>query len=188
MNSLFEAAIEIQNFLKSKKWRFCFIGGLAVLRWGESRITQDVDLSLLTGFGHEEHYIKELLATFKSRISKPLDFAIRNRILLIETSKSIDIDIALAGLPFENKMMERSSEYLYQPDCSLLTCSAEDLIVLKSFANRTKDWLDVEGILIRQSNKLDTKYILEELIPLCEIKEAPEIIDKLQQLMKQNIN
>ncbi len=26
MNSLFEAGLEIQNFLNSKKWPFCFIG------------------------------------------------------------------------------------------------------------------------------------------------------------------
>ncbi len=37
MNSLFKAGLEIQHTLKSQKWPFCFIGGLAVIRWGEVR-------------------------------------------------------------------------------------------------------------------------------------------------------
>jgi hypothetical protein len=30
------------------------------------------------------------------------------------------------------------------------TCSAEDLIVYKAFADRPRDWVDVKGILLRQ--------------------------------------
>ena len=43
MNSLFQAASDIQQAMKSRKWPFCFIGGLAVMRWGEIRMTQDID-------------------------------------------------------------------------------------------------------------------------------------------------
>ena len=45
MNGLFQAALEVQGFMQRQQWRFCIIGGLAVLRWGEPRLTQDVDLS-----------------------------------------------------------------------------------------------------------------------------------------------
>jgi hypothetical protein len=43
MNSLFEAASEIQKTLEQRKWPFCFIGALAVMRWGEIRMTQDIE-------------------------------------------------------------------------------------------------------------------------------------------------
>jgi hypothetical protein len=46
---LIQAAEQFQEFCASQHWRFCFIGGLAVQRWGEPRFTADVDLSLLTG-------------------------------------------------------------------------------------------------------------------------------------------
>ena len=36
-NRLLEAAQEIQQFCQSRNWRFCFIGGIAVQRWGEAR-------------------------------------------------------------------------------------------------------------------------------------------------------
>jgi len=45
-NLLFTAAKEIQEYIHAQEWDFCFIGGLAVLRWGEMRMTQDVDLRL----------------------------------------------------------------------------------------------------------------------------------------------
>ncbi len=66
----------------------------------------------------------------------------------------------------------------------MITCSAEDLIVLKTFADRARDWTDVEGIIMRQGNSLDVDYIIKELTPLCDLKEAPEIVDKLQKLIK----
>ena len=39
------AADEVQRFCHQRDWRFCFIGGIAVQRWGEPRFTQDVDLN-----------------------------------------------------------------------------------------------------------------------------------------------
>ncbi len=38
-------------------------------------------------------------------------------------------------------------------------CTAEDLIIQKVVANREKDWLDVETVLIEQKGKLDQAYI-----------------------------
>ena len=54
MTGLFEAARQLQAFCDRQGWRSCFIGGIAVQRWGEPRVTRDVDLTLLTGFGGEE--------------------------------------------------------------------------------------------------------------------------------------
>ena len=80
-------------------------------------------------------------------------------------------------------MIQRASCFDYAPGCSLTTCSAEDLIILKAFANRAVDWIDVEGILIRQGNDLDYSYALNHLEPLCSLKESPEILDRLKQLI-----
>ncbi len=49
MNALFTAAKEVCDFMQARRWKFCVIGGLAVHRWGEPRLTQDADLTLLTG-------------------------------------------------------------------------------------------------------------------------------------------
>ena len=183
-NPLFQAALAFQEYFKEKNWKFCFFGGLAVLRWGEIRMTQDIDLCLWCGFGSEDRYIKYLLTHFKSRISGAHEFALQNRVLLLYASNGVSVDISLSGLLFEEEMINRATYFEYLPGFDLITCSAEDLIVLKGFADRPKDWMDIEGIIIRQAQHLDQSYIIEQLSPLCELKKAPEIIPKLKSLFK----
>jgi len=96
---LIGAAADLQAVCETHQWRYCFIGGLAVLRWGEPRETVNVDLTLLT---------------------------------------------------------------------------------LKAFADRPKDWMDIEGIIVRQSQDLDWPYVRAELAPLAALGEAPELVAKLE--------
>ena len=37
LDPILSAAHELQQFCASKQWQFCFIGGIAVQRWGEPR-------------------------------------------------------------------------------------------------------------------------------------------------------
>ena len=182
INPLFEAGLELQNTFQKLKWPFCFIGGLAVIRWGEIRLTQDIDLCLLCGFGNEKKYINLLLKKFRSRIIDAKEFALNKRVLLLYASNDVDVDISLSGLPFEKDMIEQATLFEFHNDCNLITCSAEDLVILKAFADRTKDWMDVEGVLLRQGKRLDSKYIIDRLTPLCELKESMEIVKKLEKL------
>lgn len=72
-----------------------------------------------------------------------------------------------------------------EPSASLRLCTAEDLLVMKAFASRPLDWNDVRGILVRQgTGTLDWSYIHRQLQPLCEIKEAPEILTQLEKLRR----
>lgn len=52
MIDLIQQAAELQGFLAAQGWRFCIIGGVATIRWGEPRLTRDVDVSLFSGFGN----------------------------------------------------------------------------------------------------------------------------------------
>ena len=182
MNALLEAALEIQDFFRSQDWDAYIIGGLAVARWGEPRATQDIDITLLTRFEHEERYIEILLKRFDSRIPEAAVFALKNRVVLLKASNGVPIDVALGGIPFEENALKRATCFEFVPGAILQTCSAEDLIVLKAFANRPQDWLDVHGILVRQQGKLNWEYILQHLKPLCDLKESPEIVNHLTNL------
>jgi hypothetical protein len=182
MTPLFAAAHELQEFLVDRGWRFCIIGGLSLLRWGEPRFTRDVDVTLLAGFGQEDGYIQTLLGEYRSRIGDAREFAQRNRVLLLEASNGVPLDIALGGLPYEAQAVERSTEFEFEPGCLLRTCSAEDLIVQKLFAFRPRDVLDVEGIVVRMRGRLDWNYIEIQLRPLADLKEDPEILAKLAHL------
>jgi len=146
-------------------------------------MTQDIDLSLLTGYGTEGAYVDKLLSTFESRIDDAKEFALENRVLLLSATNGVPIDISLASLPFEEQMIQRAVSFEFDKGCCLTVCSPEDLIVLKAFANRSRDWMDVEGIAMRQEGKLDIAYIMEQVAPLAEVKESPEIINKLELLL-----
>jgi len=187
MITLFKQALNLQNYFQINKWKYCFIGGISLQRWGEPRLTVDIDVTLLTGFGTEAEYIDTILTKYKGRIKNTRQFAIKNRVLLLKTPENIDIDIALGGLPFEELMIKRATYFKFLPEISLLTCSAEDLIILKTFADRTKDWLDVENIIIKQGKQLNSRYIQKQLTPLCKIKKAPHIMQKLTNLLQKKI-
>ena len=91
----------MQQIFERHEWKFCFIGGVANFRWGTPRLTNDLDLTLLTGFGGEPAYTAALLAEFESRISDAAEFALRNRVLLLRTPDGFGLDVALGAMPFE---------------------------------------------------------------------------------------
>jgi hypothetical protein len=183
MTPLFQAALDLQRFFIQSQWRYCLIGGIAVLRWGEPRFTRDVDVTLLTGFGAEDEFILPILASgYRGRIPDAAGFARGNRVLLIESPQGVPIDISLAGLPFEALLVERASSYEFESGCSLRTCSAEDLMVQKLFAFRARDVADVESVVLRQGGRLDWDYIDTHLRPLAELKGQPEILSVMAKL------
>ena len=183
LEELLRAAAEIQVSLLRHGWRFCFIGGLAVQRWGNPRFTQDIDLTLLTGFGDEARFVDALLTELNPRRPDAREFALNHRVLLAQTREGVDVDIALGALPFEERTVVRASAWHVRKDVTLTTCSAEDLLVHKAFAGRDLDWGDVEQVLIRQHGKLDLRLIRSELKPLLELKGEADALDKLERVL-----
>ena len=185
MNGLFEAGLEIQQFLQGRNWQFCIIGGLAVVRWGRPRATQDVDVSLLTGLGSEEQYVVPLLDAFPGRIPDAKRFALENRVVLASASNGVPLDITLAAFPYEQRVIGRASRFEFAPGVALVTASAEDLIVLKAFAGRDQDWADVVGIVVRQSTAIDWEYVINELAALCQLTGQTDSLDRLQAMRRE---
>jgi Nucleotidyl transferase AbiEii toxin, Type IV TA system len=183
VNPIFAAALEAQDLCRAKRWAFCFIGAVAVQRWGEPRLTQDVDLTVVTGFGAEEPYVDTLLDRFAGRRADAREFALRHRVVLLRNTAGVPIDVALGAIPFEERMVARASDFMVAPGATLRTCSAEDLVVLKAFAARGKDWVDIEGIAVRQAHRLDEPLIWRELDPLLELKGVPEAATRLRAIL-----
>jgi Nucleotidyl transferase AbiEii toxin, Type IV TA system len=183
MNPLLEAADEVAGVCRKRSLRYCFIGGLAVLRWGEPRLTRDIDLTVIASFGAEEPVIDTLLDELAARVGQAREFALRHRTLLLRATNGIPVDVALGALPFEERAADRASPWQVLPGVQLLTCSAEDLVVHKVFAGRDRDWLDVEGIAARQGSELDRGLIDSELGPLLELKEATANLARLHAIL-----
>jgi hypothetical protein len=130
----------------------------------------------IIGFGDEDSFIRPWLSRYLPRIPDALEFALANRVLLLKSEDGLGIDVALGALPFEESAVNRSRKIELEDGAMVRVCSPEDLIVMKAFADRPRDWLDLHGILVRQTvDRLDWDYIWQELAPLCELKEQPEI-------------
>jgi hypothetical protein len=181
LSELVAAAARLQSEWDSTGIRFCFIGGLAVQHWGQPRQTNDVDATVWTDFGNERPVIDRLLEQLTGRIDKVAEFALQNRVLLVQDSSGVDVDISLAAFPFEKDLIDRSQHQRYR-DIQLRICGPNDLVILKAFANRHHDWLDIRGILIRSGHLLDWHLIEKELAILAELKEEPEILRQLTSL------
>lgn len=172
----------MQEFLAGRGERFCLIGGMALQRWGEPRVTRDVDVTLLAPLGAEGPTVDRLLSKFEPRIEGAREFALRNRVLLLRSGGGIGIDVALGGIPFEERCVARSSDWTFAPGLLLRTCSAEDLVVMKAFAGRNQDWVDLQGVLVRQRKTLDWTLVLRELESLAALREDQDSVEKLRQL------
>lgn len=149
-------------------------------------MTMDIDLTLLTGFGTEEEFVDGFLQAYPGRRPDARSFALQNRVLLLRHPAGVGIDIALGALPFEESAVNRAMMIEVEPQAMVRLCTAEDLIVMKAFADRPIDWKDVRGIIVRQGEgALDWRYIRKHLQPLCEAKEQPEIMDRLEALRRE---
>ena len=86
MNPIFEAAREVEQVCRAAGFSFCFIGGLAVQRWGEPRMTADVDLTLITGFGGEGDDHEDRAPSSQPLIWGPSRHRLQNRLRNRRTS------------------------------------------------------------------------------------------------------
>jgi hypothetical protein len=187
VGSVLLAALTAQEACEKLGLEFCVIGGVALQRWGEPRFTADADISVLVEAGQERRVAESLLRELPARIDDALGFAARTRVVLARSADNVGIDIVLAGLPFEARLIARATPWALGNGESLQTCSAEDLVVMKVFAARDKDWADVTSILERQGKKLDLDLIRQELVPLLEAKGEPDLMAELEKRIRRHL-
>ena len=180
---LFKAAKEVADFMEAQGWSYCLIGGLAVQRWGEPRATLDADFLLITGWGEDSNFIIPLLERFQPRISDAREFALENRVLLINATNGKTVDISLGALPYEYEVAQRAVPVEFHPGCTIPCCTPEDLFVMKVFAARPLDWRDAEAIVARQ-HAFDKKYVVEQLKALSTMKEDADWLSRAKHLLE----
>ncbi len=184
MVDLIGEAVRLQDFLDSHGLRFCVIGGIAVQWWGEPRLTRDIDISLLTGFGAEAAPVDLLLSAYAPRIAGARQFALANRVLLLRSPSGAGIDVSLAALPYEELAISRASLAELMPGLPLRLCSPEDLIVMKLFAGRETDLRDARSVAVRQGERLDWAYVEAQLAGLADLAGDPGLMLRLRGLRR----
>jgi hypothetical protein len=109
-------------------------------------------------------------------------FALKNRVLLAQTSEGFPVDISL-GLPgYEDEVINRTVGYELDLGKVVHLCSAEDLILQKTVAARPQDLRDIEGIIIRQGKRLDLIYLRHWLSNFAAWLESDEVVQRFEQI------
>ena len=181
MNEQEAAAWEVHQFFQSLGLPYAVIGGMAVQWWGEPRMTKDVDLTVVAPLDQPSSVlVRQVLDHFPARIENALEFARRSRVILITASNGCPLDISL-GLPgYEDEVMHRAVEFELEPGKAVRVCSAEDLIIHKAIAGRPQDVRDIEGIVYRQRDALDTAIIRRWLQAFAKLLDNPEIVERFE--------
>lgn len=169
---ILKAAREIADFLEARHISYAFIGGLALQYWGEPRLTSDIDVTVLVSNEVLEEFVNVVLKHFRARIKDANSFALKNYMLLIESSEEVPVDISL-GIPgYEQEALQRAVLVKFPEVGMLKLLSPEDLIIHKCVAGRPRDIEDVEGILLRQTFELDIELIRRWLTAFREVMES----------------
>lgn len=169
---ILKSAREIADFLEARHISYAFIDGLALQYWGEPRLTSDIDVTVLVSNEVLEEFVNVVLKHFRARIKDANSFALKNYMLLIESTEKVPINISL-GIPgYEQEALQRAVLVKFLEVGMLKLLSPEDFIIHKCVAGRPRDIEDVEGILLRQTFELDTELIRRWLTAFREVMES----------------
>jgi hypothetical protein len=175
--------VALRDALNATNTPHVFIGAMAVAACGHIRTTFDVDaLAVLepTQFGAFLETAAKHGIT--ARIQDAEKFAAKHRVLLlVHRPTNVTMELSLALLPFEHRMIGRA-RVVEMGQIQFRLPLTEDLIVMKATAHRLKDLDDIQN-LIDADPDLDRNYIINELRPFAEALDSPDLVDEIRRLL-----
>lgn len=160
MEPLFAPLLErLARALSAAGVRYMVIGGQAVIQHGQSRLTEDIDITveIATADWRRANAILGA-AGFVPRIADFESIAEQGNLLLLsDRETSVRLDVALLGSAFEETALGRVVMHRIG-GFDVAFVSPEDLIVQKIVAGRERDHDDVRR-LVRKQERLDRQYV-----------------------------
>lgn len=139
---------------------YMIIGGQAVLRYGEPRLTRDIDITLGLDAGGAERVlavVKKL--KFRILVDDVDDFISRTMVLPVSDDRSgIRIDLIFSNSSYEKSAIERGVA-VNIGGVPVRFASLEDVIIHKIIAGRPRDIEDIKAILLK-NKEYDNDYIV----------------------------
>jgi len=176
--------VALIKWLDAENVRGIIIGGVAASLLGRPRFTHDIDALILLKEDRWERFFEAgTRFGFVARISSPAAFARRSRVFLVHHKPtSVDVDIALAELPFEEESIA-NRKWIKIGGLSLPTPTPEDLIIMKAVAHRPQDMADISA-LVDANPKLDTRRIRRWVKEFSTALDMPDILTDLEKLLR----
>lgn len=161
--------LKITELLKQNAILYMVIGGYAVVYHGESRFTEDIDITLGVDTDHLDILLTILKDEFSVRVESPVDFVEKTNVLPVrDNQNSVRIDLLFSFIDFEREAIKRA-ETVAIDDRSVQIVSAADLIIYKLIAGRARDIEDAKSVLERKAGTLDIKFIDKHLSEMSDL-------------------
>jgi hypothetical protein len=165
-----QVGLRVAEALEACGVRYAVGGSIASAISGEPRSTLDVDIVVALTEVHVDRFV-ELLGDEFHADPIALRAAIRERSStnLIHIGSSTKVDLFISGSsPLDDLQIERRMRVRVasDPDRYLYVCTAEDILLQKlrwfRMGNEISDrqWRDILGIVLVQSESLDSAYLL----------------------------
>ncbi len=186
MNPFESQLKQLVKLMKEIRVGYAVLGGVAVSFYGEPRLTFDLDINIILKNNTIDNFLKKAkkygFMPIPTKIKKfikttgviPMKFS-KNRI----TGKC---DFIIAENTLEYLCIKRARfKKIYSTKVKLV--SPEDLLLHKISSQRPRDLEDLQGILIRQRGKLDTRYINYWLKKIADVNQKPELLKLFKSLL-----
>ena len=149
------------------------------------RLTQDIDVLV---DAPEDRWPDIITAArpfdIEPRVSEPLEFSRRARVLLLRHGASqIDIDVILGVLPFEREAVSMGQSHSVGP-FNIRLPRVEDLMIMKAVAQRPRDMIDLEALL-EAHPEADLEQVRRWVREFATASSMPDLIVAFDKLVAQ---
>ena len=161
-DSLLKTLDKILKTVSKEHIPVMFMGGIAVSLWGQPRTTYDIDAVIgISGSEKDKFLLEASKQNFTYDKKNPVKIIQKSAFITLASSvknRKIYVDLFLASGEYQRVALSRRKEISIFGR-TLPVISAEDLILYKLLAGRTKDIDDIREILVSQKSKLDIIYM-----------------------------
>ena len=149
MNIFFDEHQQLLQKLSENNVRFMLIGGYAVIHYGYSRTTGDMDIWIDTGNENRDKLIKALIAfgidEESIRMLSNMDFTNPLPVFFVgETPRRVDFITLISNLDFDTAFS--AVKYIDMGEQKIPVIHYNHLILSKLVSNRSKDKADIEEL------------------------------------------
>jgi hypothetical protein len=159
-----DLAIELHGLFEDGDVRHAFGGALALNCYAEPRGSVDVDVNVAVPFAHAEELVGDLGPQGFQPLLPPSDWMPAAGVRL--TRGHDIVDVFLAFDPYHQRMLDNAVLHPFPHGHEMVqlpVLSANDLVVVKLAFNRTKDWADIEAMLLA-GTVVDFDYVRQQAV------------------------
>lgn len=172
--------VKLHHVLAEHDIPYAIGGAIALGYYTEARGTSDIDVDIFLPPEEHAQAIAAFKETFLPANEEVFTREIRDRGQGRTRWDKTRIDVFFSNTEYQQAMAERVRTVPFNGS-EIVILSAEDVIITKALFDRSKDWLDIDGVCQTMAPELDVAYLKQWL------GEDPSILSRVLGLVGNNL-